>query len=161
MAMQLAGRPNRSRSRRRVYRSMSEINVTPFVDVMLVLLIVFMVAAPLLSVGVPVDLPKATAKPLTADKEPLFVTVKPDGRVYIQESEVEIANLVPMLVGITGTNPDARILVRGDRKIAYGRILEVMAAISMGGFKKVGLVAELPTPVAAAAVPMPAKPGVR
>ena len=124
--------------------AMSEINVTPFVDVMLVLLIVFMVAAPLLTVGVPVDLPKTNAAPLEAQKDPLFVTVQSDGSVYVQEQRTDTANLVPLLVAITQSNAEARIFVRGDAKIAYGKMLEVMGTMSAAGFKKVGLVAELP-----------------
>lgn len=131
------------------YAPLAEINVTPFIDVMLVLLIVFMVAAPLLTVGVPVDLPKTNAAPLEAQKEPLFVTVQSDGRVYVQETEVEVARMIPLLVAITNNNPDARILVRGDARIAYGKMLEVMGTMSAAGFKKVGLVAELPNAAAA------------
>lgn len=130
---------------KRRFRPSSEPNVTPFVDVMLVLLIVFMVAAPLMTVGVPVDLPKTNASPIKVDKEPLFVSVTPDGKVFVQEMAVELANLVPMLTAVTKGNPDARILVRGDHKISYGRMLEVMGAMSAAGFKKVGLVAEMPS----------------
>ena len=157
MAGQLAGRGGSSRGgRRKHFRPMSEINVTPFVDVMLVLLIVFMVTAPLLTVGVPVDLPKTNAPPLQTDKEPLTVSVKPDGSVWVQETQVELAKMVPMLVAITGANPEARIMVRGDRGNSYGRMVEVLGAISAAGFKKIGLAAELPgTPAAKGA---PAKP---
>ena len=118
--------------------------MTPFIDVMLVLLIVFMVAAPMLTVGVPVDLPKTNAAPLEAQKEPLFVTVQPDGRVFVQEAEVDLAGMVPLLIAVTNNNPEARILVRGDQKIAYGEMLRVMGTMSAAGFKKVGLVAEMP-----------------
>ncbi|HEV7370525.1 ExbD/TolR family protein [Arenibaculum sp.] len=149
MGAQLSGRGG-GRGRRRSYTPLSEINVTPFVDVMLVLLIVFMVAAPLMSVGVPVDLPRTAAPPLAPEKEPLFVSVTPDGRVWVQESEVEIQNLVSLLTAVTGANPEARILVRGDQTVAYGRMLEVMGTMSAAGFTKVGLVADLPTPTAAA-----------
>ncbi len=143
--MQLAGGGRRG-SRRKGYRQMSEINVTPFVDVMLVLLIVFMVTAPLLTVGVPVDLPKTNAPPLTVekDKEPLYVSVKPDGSIWLQETRVELATLAPKLSAITGANPDTRVLVRGDRTNTYGRMVEVLGAISGAGFKKIGLAAELP-----------------
>ena len=137
-------RAGRGRSRAGTYRPLSEINVTPFVDVMLVLLIVFMVAAPLLTVGVPVDLPKTSASPLPTDSEPLFVSVMPDGRLYVQETEVSLYNLVPLLVAITNSNPEARILVRGDRRNTYGRMLQVMGTISVAGFRKIGLVAEMP-----------------
>ncbi|MEI6986431.1 MAG: protein TolR [Rhodospirillaceae bacterium] len=152
MAVQMAGRGSGRGSRRRAYRAMSEINVTPFVDVMLVLLIVFMVTAPLLTVGVPVDLPKTNAPPLETAKEPLYVSVKPDGSIYVQETRVELVGMVAMLSAVTGANPDARILVRGDRSNTYGRIVEVLGAISNAGFRKIGLAAEMPTvqPVKAA-----------
>lgn len=123
---------------------MSEINVTPFVDVMLVLLIVFMVTAPLLSVGVPVDLPKTKAAQLTDTKEPLVVTIDREGGIYLQKRPTPIENLVPKLKAITGANPDARIFVRGDRAIQYGTVLAVMGEISAAGFRKVSLLAELP-----------------
>jgi biopolymer transport protein TolR len=145
MGAQLSGSGRGGRGgRRRSYAPLSEINVTPFVDVMLVLLIVFMVAAPLMTVGVPVDLPKTAAPPMPADKEPLFVTVRPDGKIYVQETEVGIDNLVPLLQAVTNANPEARILVRGDHAIQYGRMLQVMGTMSSAGFSKVGLVAELP-----------------
>lgn len=153
MAAQLSGKAHHGRGRRRAYRPMADINMTPFIDVMLVLLIVFMVAAPLLTVGVPVDLPKTNAAPIEAQKDPLFVTVQADGRVYVQETAVEIANMVPLLVAITNNNPEARILVRGDAAIAYGKMLEVMGTMSAAGFKKVGLVAELPNMAAGPATP--------
>ena len=106
---------------------MSEINVTPFVDVMLVLIIVFMVTAPLLTVGIPVDLPKVKASALTDQKDPIEITVKLDGTVYLGESTVEVENLIARLNAITDQNTDARIYVRGDRVVAYGRILEIMS----------------------------------
>ncbi len=152
MGMQLAGGGGRRGSRRKAYRQMSEINVTPFVDVMLVLLIVFMVTAPLLTVGVPVDLPKTNAPPLATDKEPLYVSVKPDGSIWLQESQIDLPTLAPKLAAITGANPEARILVRGDRANSYGRMVEVLGAISGAGFKKIGLAAELP------GAPSPARP---
>lgn len=158
MGAQLAGKGGgHGRGRRRGYRAMAEINMTPFIDVMLVLLIVFMVAAPLMTVGVPVDLPKTNAAPLEAQKDPLYVSVKPDGTVFVQETQVDLGNMVPLLQAVTNNNPDARILVRGDQKLAYGRMLEVMGTMSAAGFKKVGLVAELPAG-AAAAKPTSAKP---
>lgn len=123
---------------------MSEINVTPFVDVMLVLLIVFMVTAPLLSVGVPVDLPKTKAAVLTDMKEPLMVSIDRKGSIYLQKRRIPIKNLVPQLRAITGANPDARIFVRGDKSIQYGTVLSVMGEISAAGFRKVSLLAELP-----------------
>ena len=126
------------------YRPMSEINVTPFVDVMLVLLIVFMITAPLLTVGVPVDLPKTQAASLTNSDEPLVITIDDQGAIFIEESTITIENLVPRLIAVTGANPDARIFVRGDKSIDYGRVMQVMGAVSAAGFKKVSLLAELP-----------------
>ena len=126
------------------YKQMSEINVTPFVDVMLVLLIVFMVTAPLLTVGIPVDLPKVKSYALTDQKDPLEVTVKLDGTIFIGESEVLIENLITRLNLITEQNTDTRIYVRGDRIIAYGRIMEIMSLINVAGYKKVALVTQNP-----------------
>ena len=124
---------------------MSEINVTPFVDVMLVLLIVFMVTAPLLTVGIPVDLPKVKSSALTDQKDPLEITVKLDGEVYLGESKVEVDNLIPRLNAITDQNTEARIYVRGDRDVAYGRVMEIMSIINSAGYVKVALVAQNPT----------------
>ena len=127
------------------YTQMSEINVTPFVDVMLVLLIVFMVTAPLLTVGIPVDLPKVKANALTDQKDPLEITVKLDGSVYLGESLVEVENLIPRLNAITDQNVEARIYVRGDRVVAYGRVMEIMSLINTAGYVKVALVAQSPS----------------
>ncbi len=121
---------------------MSEINVTPFVDVMLVLLIVFMVTAPLLTVGIKVDLPKVKATALTDIKDPIEVTVKLDGEVYIGESKVEVENLIPRLNAITEQNTEARIYIRGDRVVAYGRIMEIMSIINSAGYIKVALITQ-------------------
>jgi biopolymer transport protein TolR len=132
--------------RRRRYQPMSEINVTPFVDVMLVLLIVFMVTAPLLTVGVPVDLPQTQARNIAEPVEPLIVSVRRDGEVYIQETPVEIENLVPRLLAITENKPDTRIYIRGDKRLEYGRVMEVMGTVNSAGFTKVALIAELPPP---------------
>jgi biopolymer transport protein TolR len=124
---------------------MSEINVTPMVDVMLVLLIIFMVSAPLLTVGVPIDLPQTQAKSLDQDKEPLTVSVNTKGEVYLQNSEIKIDELVPKLQAITqarGGN-DERIYVRGDRKVDYGTVMRVMGRLSAAGFRRVALVTEV------------------
>ena len=121
---------------------MSEINVTPFVDVMLVLLIVFMVTAPLLTVGIAVDLPKVKANALTDQKDPIEITIKLDGSVYLGESLVEVENLIPRLNAITDQNVEARIYVRGDRVVAYGRIMEIMSLINSAGYIKVALVTQ-------------------
>ena len=120
----------------------SEINVTPFVDVMLVLLIVFMVTAPLLTVGIKVDLPKVKATALTDIKDPIEITVKLDGEVYIGESKVEVENLIPRLNAITEQNTEARIYIRGDRVVAYGRIMEIMSIINSAGYIKVALITQ-------------------
>ena len=128
-------------------RTMSEINVTPFVDVMLVLLVVFMIAAPLLSVGVPVELPKAVAPTLQGLDEPLAVTIDAEGNIYLQEREVDLGELVPALIAITAGNQERRIFVRGDQSIAYGRVIEAMGAINAAGFTRVALVAQAPARV--------------
>jgi biopolymer transport protein TolR len=133
------------------YRPMAEINVTPLVDVMLVLLVVFMVAAPLLTVGVPVDLPQTQAPPITDPKEPLVISINNEGHIFIQDTDVPTDALVPRLQAITGANPDALVYVRADRAIDYGRVLEVMSLISAAGFQKVSLIAETPKGVPATA----------
>lgn len=125
---------------------MAEINVTPFVDVMLVLLIVFMVTAPLLTVGVPVDLPKTKAQALSQDREPLSVTVKSNGKVYLQNTLVGEADLVPRLKAISANGYDQRIFVRGDKTVDYGRVMNVMAQISAAGFTHIGLVTDAAKP---------------
>ena len=134
---------NYKRNKKR-YSLMSEINVTPFVDVMLVLLIIFMVTAPLLTVGIPVDLPKVKSNALTDQKDPLEVTVKLDGKVFLGESEVEVENIIPRLNAITDQNTKTRIDIRGDRVVAYGRIMEIMSIINSAGYEKVALVTQHP-----------------
>lgn len=143
MGMSLNHRPWTKSSRRKPSIS-AEINVTPLVDVMLVLLIIFMVTAPLLTVGVPVDLPKAQASALNEQEDPLSVTIDEKGQLYLQETALDLETLIPRLVAITNSNPEARIYVRGDKGIPYGRVMEVMGAISTAGFKKVALISELP-----------------
>lgn len=140
------------------YRPLAEINVTPLVDVMLVLLIVFMVAAPLMTSGVPVDLPKTNAAPLNQDADPLTVSVNAEGKIYLQDTEATLPDLVSKLQAVSGNKADRRILVRGDKGIAYGRVLEVMATITQGGFTKVALLAEqtgVPAAAKPAATPQP------
>ena len=123
---------------------MAEINVTPMVDVMLVLLIIFMVSAPLLTVGVPVDLPQTRAKTLDQDKEPLTVSVTPKG-VYLQNTEIPVEELVPKLKAITEARggSDERIFVRGDKQVEYGTVMKVMGRLAEAGFRRVALVTEL------------------
>ena len=123
---------------------MAEINITPMVDVMLVLLIIFMITAPLLTVGVPVDLPKTDAPPITQPSEPLVISIDENGAIYIQDSETPLENLIPRLTAITESKPDTKIFVRGDRKVGYGRIMEVMGTVASAGFNKVALIAEMP-----------------
>jgi biopolymer transport protein TolR len=144
MASEFLSKNGGGSRRRGSYKLLSEINVTPFVDVMLVLLIVFMITAPLLTVGVPVDLPKTKAKSIAESEEPLVITVNAEGVIFIQDTEVELENLVPRLAAITDNKPDTRIYVRGDKSINYGRVLEVMGTVNVAGFTRVALVAELP-----------------
>jgi biopolymer transport protein TolR len=132
--------------RRGRIRPMSEINVTPFVDVMLVLLIVFMVTAPLLTVGVPVDLPKTKAQALGQDREPLTVSLRRDGRIYLQNAPIAEDDLVSKLTAIAANGYDQRIFVRGDKAVDYGRVMEVMALISAAGFTHIGLVTDVEKP---------------
>ena len=132
---------NRRRSR---YRPMGDINVTPMVDVMLVLLIVFMVTAPLLTVGVPVDLPKTQAGQVNADQAPLVVTIREDGALFLQDTKIEPDKLIPRLSAIGEANKEVRIFVRGDKNVAYGEVLVLMGRIQSAGFERVALVAELP-----------------
>ncbi|MGH6918234.1 MAG: protein TolR [Geminicoccaceae bacterium] len=144
MAISATDEPIRRGARRR-RRPMAEINVTPFVDVMLVLLIVFMVTAPLLTVGVTVDLPETASSPLPGQDEPLTVSVSRDGTVFLQDSAIDLPDLGPRLLAITERRPDARIFVRGDKVIDYGRVMQVVGAIHSAGFTKVALVTEFET----------------
>jgi biopolymer transport protein TolR len=131
------------RSRRRAARPMSEINVTPMVDVMLVLLIIFMVTAPLLTVGVPIELPKSEAQQLEGDKEPLTVTVDPDGKIFLQDTELKLDEIAPKLTAISKNGYEERIFVRGDRRVNYGVVMRVMGTISAAGFRRIALVSDL------------------
>jgi biopolymer transport protein TolR len=130
---------------RRRHSLMAEINVTPMVDVMLVLLIIFMVSAPLLTVGVPIDLPQTKAKSLDQDKEPLALSVNEKGQVFLQNSEIKMDELVPKLEAITQARGgyEERIYVRGDRKVDYGTVMRVMGRLSAAGFHRVALVTEV------------------
>jgi biopolymer transport protein TolR len=127
----------------RKFRPVAEINVTPMVDVMLVLLVIFMVTAPLLTAGVQVDLPRTDAAPIKGEDQPLSVTVDAHGKIYIQETEVQIDELVPRIQAITAQKPDTRIFVRGDKTIDYGRVMEVMGTLGAAGLSKVALVTEV------------------
>lgn len=140
----MAATPGRAFGRRGRRAPMSQINVTPFVDVMLVLLVIFMITAPLLTVGVEVDLPEVDAPPVAGDEEPLAITLARDGTLWLQDIEVTADDLIPKLEAILERRPDLRIFVRGDREIAYGRVMEVMSAVNGAGFHNVALVTEPP-----------------
>ncbi len=149
MAASIQRRPRRGGAasyRKSTHMPMSEINVTPFVDVMLVLLVIFMVTAPLLTVGVEVNLPKTQAGNISGSDEPLAITVKADGAVFLQDTAVEMETLVPRLNAISGANPDARIFIRGDSATNYGRVMEVMGTINAAGYSRVALITAAPKP---------------
>lgn len=141
MAASLMGGGRRGRGRRRAGR-IAEINVTPFVDVMLVLLIVFMVTAPLLTVGVPLDLPKTEAKQLTADEAPLTISIRSDGAVFLQETEVPEDKVVELLTALAKEGYKSRIFIRADESASYGVVARVMAKISSAGYRNIGLVTD-------------------
>ncbi|MDE0797383.1 MAG: protein TolR [Alphaproteobacteria bacterium] len=145
MAMMSGNGGGRGRRRRGSYVPMSEINVTPMVDVMLVLLVVFMVSAPLMTVGVPVDLPQTDAAQMVGQDEPLVVSVNAKGEVFLQETKITLEQLVPRLVAITQNKKDTRIFVRGDKAIAYGQVMEVMGTVNLAGFTRVALLTQLPS----------------
>ena len=128
--------------RRSAKEPISEINVTPFVDVMLVLLIIFMVTAPLLTVGVQVDLPETSADTLAEETEPLTLTINAKGEIFIQETKVEYEKIIAKIMAVSNNRTDTRIYVRGDKTINYGRVLEIMGMLSGSGFTKVALISE-------------------
>jgi biopolymer transport protein TolR len=134
------GYTRRSSRRKSSYAAMSEINVTPLVDVMLVLLIVFMVAAPLMTVGVPIELPQTKAKPLQGDTEPITVSVNAEGQVFLQNTEIDLGALIPKLEAIALNGYEERIFVRGDTNVNYGTVMKVMGALNQAGYRKIGLV---------------------
>jgi biopolymer transport protein TolR len=140
MVQTSGGAAGRRHKARRRHLPMAEINVTPFVDVMLVLLIIFMVAAPLLTVGVPIDLPETQAQAMEGDTEPLTVSINPDGKIFLQEEEVEADRLVSILQAIARNGLDERIFVRGDRDADYGTIMRVMGRLNAAGYRRIGLV---------------------
>ncbi|MBV9250121.1 MAG: protein TolR [Acetobacteraceae bacterium] len=150
MAFSLNSRISGLRGR---YRPLAEINVTPLVDVMLVLLIIFMVTAPLMTSGVSIDLPKTNAAPLNNDSEPLTISINAEGQIFLQDTQLELADLVPRLQSLAQNNPERRIFVRGDKDLPYGRIMQVMGTITQGGFTKVALLAEQTTAPDANATP--------
>jgi biopolymer transport protein TolR len=147
--MRQAQAPSRAGARRRkaALRPMSEINVTPLVDVMLVLLIIFMVAAPLLTVGVPLELPKTEAKALPTEKEePLTINLDAGRKIYIQKTEVAPEELVAKLAAIQAERESDRVYLRADQSLDYGWVMQVMGALSAGGFRNIGLVTDQPEP---------------
>jgi biopolymer transport protein TolR len=148
MAMQFGAGNSQGASRlpgaRYKRTQISDINVTPMVDVMLVLLVVFMITAPLLTVGVPIDLPKTAASRIVGQDEPLVVSVAKDGRLFLQDAELALDELIPRLVAITENRREARIFLRGDRAIAYGEVMAVMGAMNQAGFNRVALLTETP-----------------
>lgn len=159
MAFSLNTRTGRGR-----YRPLADINVTPLVDVMLVLLIIFMVTAPLMTSGVSVDLPKANAQQLNSDTQPLTVSINAQGSIFLQNDEVDLAQLVAKLQALSQNDVERRIFVRGDKDLSYGRIMQVMGTITQGGFTKVALLAETTAdqpgaPGTAPATTQPAPPG--
>jgi len=145
MAMNVAGSSGGGGRRGRRRAVMAEINVTPMVDVMLVLLIIFMVSAPLLTVGVPLDLPQTQAKSLDQDKNPLTLSVNLKGQIFLNDNEIALNDLVPKLKAITDARSglDERIFVRGDKKVDYGTVMKVMGRLSAAGFRRVALVTEV------------------
>lgn len=144
MGMSVSGNGGRGgrghRRRGRHHGVISEINVTPFVDVMLVLLIIFMVAAPLLTVGVPIDLPETQAKAMNSETQPITISVNQGGQIYLQETEIPLEEIVPKLAAIAQTGYEERIYVRGDKTADYGTVMKVMARISAAGYRNLGLV---------------------
>jgi biopolymer transport protein TolR len=139
-----AGTPVIGKRKHQRQRVMSEINVTPMVDVMLVLLIIFMVSAPLLTVGVPIDLPQSQAKNLDQDKEPITVSVNDKGQIFLQNTELAVDDLVPKMQAVAEARggTEARVYVRGDKKVDYGTMMKVMGRLSSAGFHRVALVTE-------------------
>ena len=151
MAVSLSGNGNGRGGRRGrrwagAYRPMSDINVTPLVDVMLVLLIIFMVTAPLLTVGIPVNLPQTKADAISDPQEPLVITIDTAGKIFLQETEIDLDALVPKLQAITQNKTDTRIFVRADKDLAYGRVMQVMGDVTTAGFTQVALIADSSVP---------------
>lgn len=143
MAIKL-GMGQKHKGRRRSFTAMSDINVTPMVDVMLVLLVIFMVTAPLLTAGIPVDLPQTKAEAINDPQEPLVVTVNKEGKIYLQETEIALDQLGARISAVTNNKPDTKIFIRGDKGIQYGQVMEVMGALTSAGFSQVALIVETP-----------------
>jgi biopolymer transport protein TolR len=148
MAVRLGARPQRGIHRRKAH-PMSEINVTPMVDVMLVLLVIFMITAPLLTVGVPVDLPKTLATAMSDPDEPLVVSINKEGKIFLQEAELAADQLGPRVAAISNNNPEVRIFIRGDQAVNYGKIAEVLGQLVSAGFRHLALISDSAAPVPA------------
>ncbi|GJE29680.1 ExbD/TolR family protein [Methylobacterium organophilum] len=136
------GGAKRRRRGRRGHGAINEINMTPFIDVVLVLLIVFMVAAPMMTVGVPLDLPQSKASPLNSDVKPITLSIRQSGQIFLGEVELKDDDIVPQLLQTSKSGTEERVFVRGDKRVDYGRVAQVMAIVTGGGFKKVALVTE-------------------
>jgi biopolymer transport protein TolR len=145
MAVRLGARPQRGIHRRRAH-PMSEINVTPMVDVMLVLLVIFMITAPLLTVGVPVDLPKTKAEAMQDPDEPLVVSINKEGKIFLQDSELTADQLGPRVAAISNNNPEVKIFIRGDQAVNYGAIAEVLGQLVSAGFRHLALISDSAAP---------------
>ena len=148
MAVRLGARPQRGIHRRKSH-PMAEINVTPMVDVMLVLLVIFMITAPLLTVGVPVDLPKTKAEAIQDPTEPLVVSVNKEGKIFLQESELTADQLGPRVAAISHNNPDVKIFIRGDQAVNYGAIAQVLGQLVSAGFRHLALISDSAAPTSA------------
>jgi biopolymer transport protein TolR len=144
MGMAAGASQGGKRRRRRGRRGgpINEINMTPFIDVVLVLLIIFMVAAPMMTVGVPLDLPQSKAAPLNSDVKPITLSIRQTGQIFLGEDELTDDTIVPKLMETAKTGTEERVFVRGDKRVDYGRVAQVMAIVTGGGFKKVALVTE-------------------
>ena len=144
MSMAAGASHGGKRRRRRGRRGgpINEINMTPFIDVVLVLLIVFMVAAPMMTVGVPLDLPQSKASPLNSDTKPVTLSIRQSGQVFLGEDELGDESIIPQLTEASKSGFEERVFVRGDKRVDYGRVAQVMAIVTGGGFKKVALVTE-------------------
>jgi biopolymer transport protein TolR len=148
MAVRLGVRPQRGIHRRKAH-PMSEINVTPMVDVMLVLLVIFMITAPLLTVGVPVDLPKTKAEAIQDPTEPLVVSINKEGKIFLQDSELTAEQLGPRVAAISNNNPDVKIFIRGDQAVNYGAIAQVLGQLVSAGFRHLALISDSAAPASA------------
>jgi biopolymer transport protein TolR len=150
MAIRLGARPHRGFHRRKAH-PMAEINVTPMVDVMLVLLVIFMITAPLLTVGVPVDLPKTKAEAMQDPDEPLVVSINKEGKIFLQEAELTADQLGPRVAAISNNNPEVKIFIRGDQAVNYGAIAEVLGQLVSAGFRHLALISDSAAPTNAPA----------